>query len=178
MTQQTATQNELLTQFLATADRLVTAVANLSETELDLTAESDGWSIRQMVHHVADDGDAWCLPLKKAIATPGAPLRFEGFPGNDAWAAGLAFDKRGVGPALQLIRAHRQVMADLARYFAADWDACYVTVVDANGQALQKLTLEQILRMIAEHLQEHVEAIEAVLQANQAASLPLPGGRK
>lgn len=176
MTQQTAPQNDLLTQFLATADRLVTAVTDLSEAELNLTAESDGWSIRQMVHHVADDGDAWCLPLKKAIATPGVPLRFEGFPGNDAWAAALAFDQRGVGPALQLIQAHRQVMADLARHFAGEWDACYVTVVDANGQAMQNLTLEQIIRMITEHLQEHVELIEGVLQANQAAAFPLPGG--
>ncbi len=176
MTQQTAAQNDLLTQFLVTADRLVTAVTDLSEAELDLTAESDGWSIRQMVHHVADDGDAWCLPLKKAIATPGAPLRFEGFPGNDAWAAALAFDKRGIGPALQLIQAHRQVMAELARHFAEKWDACYVTVVDADGQAVQKLTLAQIIRMVTEHLQEHVELIEGVLEANQEAAFPLTGG--
>ena len=83
----TATQAETLALFTSGADDLEQAIQGLSETELDYAGTPDGWTIRQIVHHIADDGDAWSMNFKKALATPGAPIRFEGFPGNDAWAA-------------------------------------------------------------------------------------------
>ena len=90
----TASQSETLSLFASGADNLELAIRDLSETELDFSGTTGGWTIRQIVHHIADDGDAWSMNFKKALATPGAPIRFEGFPGNDAWAEAL---KRGRG---------------------------------------------------------------------------------
>ncbi len=158
----TQSREEALARFLAGAERLQTALEGLTEANLDLSNAPGEWTIRQMVHHVADDGDAWSMPLKKAIVTPGAPIRFEGFPGNDAWAAAMAFDKRGIAASLGLIEAHRQVMAELARYFIDGWDSRCVVIVDEHGKEVQAVTLGQIIGMVGEHLMEHVAAIEGV----------------
>ena len=115
-----------------------------------------------MVHHVADDGDAWSLPLKKAIAIPGAPIRLDGFPGNDVWAEGMAFDKREIDNSLALIKAHRGVMAELTGYFMDAWDSRYVMILDSEGREVQKVTVGQIVNMLSEHLFGHVEAIEDI----------------
>jgi len=157
-------REETLTLFLSSAERLETAVADLTETSLDLANSPGEWTIRQMVHHVADDGDAWSMPLKKAIATCGVPIRFEGFPGNEAWAEAMAFDKRDIAASLGLIKAHRQVMAELACYFIDDWDGRYVVIVDEHGREVQEVTLGQIIGMVTEHLMEHVAAIEGIKQ--------------
>jgi len=157
-------REEALTLFLSGAERLETAVAGLTESSLDLACTPGEWTIRQMVHHVADDGDVWSMPLKKAIATCGAPIRFEGFPGNEAWAEAMAFNKRSIAASLDLIKAHRQVMAELARYFIDDWDSRYVVIVDEQGQEVQEVTLGQIIGMVTEHFLEHVAAIESIKQ--------------
>ena len=71
----TATQAETLALFTSGADDLEQAIQGLSETELDYAGTPDGWTIRQIVHHIADDGDAWSMNFKKALATPGAVAR-------------------------------------------------------------------------------------------------------
>ena len=156
------TKEETLGLFLSGAERLERALASLSTASLDLAAKPGEWTIRQMVHHVADDGDAWSMPLKKAIATSGALIRFEGFPGNDVWAKAMAFDKRDIANSVTLIKAHRQVMAELARYFIDAWDSRYIVIADEQGQEVQKVTVGQIVNMVTEHLLEHVEAIEDI----------------
>lgn len=59
-------------------------------------------------------------------------------------------------------RAHRQVMAELARYFIDAWDSRYIVIVDEQGKEVQKVTIGQIVNMVTEHLLEHVDAIEDV----------------
>jgi len=156
------TKEETLGLFLSGAERLERTLASLGTASLDLAASPGEWTIRQMVHHVADDGDAWSMPLKKAIATSGALIRFEGFPGNDAWANAMAFDKRDIANSVALIKAHRQVMAELAHYFVDAWDSRYIVIVDEQGQEVQKVTVGQIVNMVTEHLLEHVDAIEDI----------------
>ena len=157
----TATQAETLSLFTSGADALERAIQGLSEKELDYAGSPNGWTIRQVVHHIADDGDAWSMNFKKALATPGAPIRFEGFPGNDAWADALAFSKRPVQTAMVLIKAHRQHIGALAEDFPDAWERC-VDIVDNQGQAVQSISVGQILHMLGEHLAEHVLAIKDI----------------
>lgn len=89
MPELSAEQREILGRFRYGAEHLEKAVAGLTEEQLDLSMGPGEWSIRQIVHHLADDGDVWAMNIKKAIAFPEAWVRFEGFPGNDAWAEAI-----------------------------------------------------------------------------------------
>jgi len=153
---------EIIQRFSDGMERLAKAVEGLSEDNLNLSMAPGEWSVRQIVHHLADDGDVWSMVMKKAIATPGVPVRFEGFPGNDAWANTLAFDQRGVQVALTQIKAHREAMSGLARHFISDLDNRYVVIVDQQDRELQKVTAGQVIAMLTEHMDEHLATIESI----------------
>ena len=126
---------------------------------MDVRSEPDGWTIWQIVHHVADDGDIWSLCFKKAIATPGAIVRCEGFPGNEAWADALDFGQREIGPALDLIGAHRRFLAELLEHFSDRWDRS-VRFAGDEGDVVATMTVRDMVNALTDHMLEHVATIE------------------
>lgn len=166
MTEQALSNQEILARFTSSADKLHMLVQNLSEAELDFRPGEDDWTIRQIIHHIADDGDVWSLCIKKAIATPGVTIQFAGYPGNVAWGQGLDFDKRAVWTAVDLIRAHRRYLAQLLEHFSGVWDQS-VKFSNAEGEIVGEMTVSQIVKMISEHMWEHVETIEQAILASK-----------
>lgn len=152
---------DAVSRFLSSSAELVSAVADLPEAVLDCSSAPGAWSIRQIVHHVADDGDVWSMMLKKTIATPGLEVRFEGFPGNEPWANALAFDRRPIGPSLTLIQAHHAHMAQIAECFADGGESYYVKTYGPDGKEY-RFTLCGILEMLTGHLYEHLATIEEI----------------
>ena len=156
-------QKETLKLFTSGAEKLEKAVSGLSEKELDYSLAPGEWTIRQIVHHVADDGDGWSFVFKKALGTPGVGFSFGEpgeFPGNEVWSKALACYERPITAALTLIKAHRTYIEELAIYFAGSWGN-YVTYLDPEGMK-QKFTAGQIIGMLAEHMMEHVATINAI----------------
>jgi hypothetical protein len=164
MSGEPAAREQALADFVEIADELVTLVGPLSDEELDLSREPGQWSIRQIVHHLADDGDVWSMCIKKAIATPGASVRFEGFPGNEAWADALDFGERDIGFALQLIIAHRQYVASLLRDLDT-WDNSF-KLVDAEGKVQREITVREMVPMLTDHMATHVATIRAICEVH------------
>jgi len=161
MSELTPLHTEALALFAAQLHRLEAAVTGLPDGALDLALAPGDWTIRQIVHHLADDGDAWSMCVKKAIAAPGAPIRFEGFPGNDAWGDALAYDRRDIAPAMDLIKAHRRYLMRLLEDLPEAWERA-VTVLDPQGQAVQQFSAREMIVMLTEHMAEHAATIEAV----------------
>ena len=162
MSEQMLSDGELLSRFLSGAEKLHALVQGLSEEDLDLSPRPNAWSIRQIVHHLADDGDVWSMCIKKAIATPGALVRFEGFPGNEPWASALDFGAREIGPALDLITAHRRYLAEMLGHFPDAWDRS-VRLADGAGEVRREISVREMVQMLTDHLLEHVETIERTL---------------
>ncbi|MDF1504058.1 YfiT family bacillithiol transferase [Roseisolibacter sp. H3M3-2] len=54
--------------------RLRAAVAGLSDAQLDTPYRDGGWTVRQVVHHVADSHANAYIRVKKALTEPGAPI--------------------------------------------------------------------------------------------------------
>jgi hypothetical protein len=150
----------MLTHFTADPDRLESAVAGLTEDQLDLAEAPGQWSIRQIVHHLSDDCDVWSFGIKRAIAVDGVSIRFGPFPGNEPWANALAFDRRPIAPALALFSAHRALLAQIVSALPASWDRC-VNAVDDQGQTFQ-IPVGGALKMLSDHLQEHLATIARI----------------
>ncbi len=58
---------EILARYADGPTLLDSALAGLSETDLDLALSADSWSIRQIVHHLADGDDIWKICIKAAL---------------------------------------------------------------------------------------------------------------
>lgn len=152
---------DAISRFISSSTELISAVADLPDALLDCTSGPGEWSIRQVVHHVADDGDVWSAMLKKCIATPGLEIRFEGYPGNEVWVKALAFDRRPIGPSLALLQAHHAHMAEIAEYFADGGDSYYLKTHGPDGSEY-RFTLSGILDMLTDHLREHLVTIAEI----------------
>ena len=154
----------IVQDFLATGEKFVDLVQPLNDEQLNSAAEPDEWTLRQIIHHVADDADVWSFAFKKAIAAPGSPLRFEGFPGNEKWTEALDFAHRPVTDASMLILTHWRLMAEIACSLPEEtWDQAHVEVFDDKGQSMGNWGSQQIFEMLTDHLREHLHTIQAVL---------------
>jgi len=154
-------QKETLDRFTAGALKLEKLVGSLTEQQLDKSIAPGQWTIRQIVHHVSEDGEAWSLNIKRAIAAPGVFIAPSKFPGNDAWGKALAHDKRPIQGALALVKAHRYVIAEIVTCFPDKWGQ-YITYPAQGGKEIGRFTVGQIIRMVTDHLDEHIATIEAI----------------
>ena len=165
MSERVSCDEEILARFRSGAEELRRLVGALSEEKLDLASRPGAWSIRQIVHHLADDCDVWSMCIKKAIATPGVLVRFEGFPGNEPWADALEFDKRPIGTSLELITAHRRYLGELLEHFSSAWGHT-VRLANSAGEVVQEMSVREMVEMLADHMQGHIAKIEVILRGN------------
>ena len=162
-------QQVLLTSLEGQIERLSLVVDSLTFDQFDLSADKEAypgtWTIREIIHHLVDDGDVWSMRIKQAIATPDVRVRFEGFPGNEVWSGHLDFEDRDVGPAINLIKAHCTYLIEILTRFSNSWDQA-ITIIDAQSGSERNLNILQIVQMLVEHLEEHMEQIEAIKEFN------------
>src|SRR4051812_26968170 len=60
-------RSEALLQMRALPSELRAAVAGLSEAQLDTPYRPEGWTVRQVVHHLADSQMHWYIRTKLAL---------------------------------------------------------------------------------------------------------------
>jgi uncharacterized damage-inducible protein DinB len=69
-----ATLTALVDEIAAAPAQLRAAVAGLDDAQLDTPYRDGGWTVRQLVHHVADSHANAYVRVKKALTEPGAPI--------------------------------------------------------------------------------------------------------
>ena len=170
MSELSAVQQVLLTSLEGSIDRLENDLGGLTYDQLDLSADREAypgtWTIREIIHHLVDDGDLWSMRINQAIATPGTTVRMEGYPGNERWAGALDFEDRNVAPAIKLIVAHCAYLMELLTRFANAWDKSIVVLDVASGTE-REMSVLQIVQMLVEHMEEHMAQIEDIRAFNR-----------
>lgn len=103
---------ELLSQLAGVPSCLRNAVADLSESQLDTPYRSGGWTLRQVVHHLADAQLNWYLRTKLAI-TEDQPLVK---PYDEAqWAELLDARRAPLEPSFKILEGVHQRWVQLMR---------------------------------------------------------------
>lgn len=148
---------ELIDQYLAGIDIVRTAVAGMKEEQLDARPIAGKWSTRQVVCHLADFEPIYADRMKRVIAER-CPTFFGGDP--DTFAAGLAYERRSLDEELTLLTAVRQHMTTILRELK-------VADFQRTGKHAEAgpMTLETLLRNIADHVPHHVHFIAQKRQA-------------
>ena len=109
MSEQLSMQNETIAHYADGPKRLEAAITGLSATSLDVALSNDSWTIRQIVHHLADGDDIWKVFIKQAIGNPGGEFVLEWYwqVPQEEWAERWAYWERAIEPSLALYRASR-----------------------------------------------------------------------
>lgn len=155
-------QQDILNAFTGSMEELDRILKTVPEEGMDWAESEGAWSIRQVIHHLADDGNVYTFIIERALATPGCKIFFGGFPGNEQWADRLDFSRRPVQPALNLIRAQRAFLAELIARFPDRWEN-KVGYYNESGKKMAERTVAEMIKMLTEHMQEHNRMIEEIL---------------
>lgn len=150
---------ETLSLYIGCGAELEKALLNLSENELNLSLTPDSWSIRRIVHHLADSETIFCWWMKLALSESGRIYKYN-YPANNDPLSALSSPTRPIEPSLNLIHAMHAHIAQLAQNLP---DALERYTVDDEGN---KATFGDLISIILSHTAEHLDEIEAIRLAH------------
>ena len=143
---------------------LARVLKNLTDAELDAVPSAGGWTIRQIVHHIADGDDIWKLGIKMALGDeqPEFSLGWYTELPQQTWAERWVYNRRSISESLTLLKA---VRAHLLQLVACVPDAWSRTVTfRMPGGEVEQVPVGYILQMQGDHLFHHLKRINAILQ--------------
>jgi hypothetical protein len=158
-------QIHIMADFTRALGELDCVMETISKDQLDWSESPGEWSIRQVLHHLTDDGNVFTFIIERALATPGCKVFFSDFPGNEAWSDRLAFNQRPIDCAWDLLHAQRRFLAELVSHCPERWENS-VGFYNAACEKQGEQNVEGLLMMLTEHMQEHNRMIENILAAN------------
>jgi uncharacterized damage-inducible protein DinB len=161
MSETNPSYQKLLESYTALPEQLVEAVSELSEDQLNTASGPGEWSIRQIVHHLADGQTMWTICMRVAIGTPGTAMQFPAYPGNDAWSEQMAYAERNIEPGLRLLRAVHDEIAELLTLMPEAWEREVVMGVPGSGSE-RAYSVAQIVQFTSDHFVEHLGEIATI----------------
>ena len=146
------TPHERLASLAAGADALAAALAGLPAADLDRSIAPGAWTVRQIVHHLADGEIVWSVYLRIALGVPGVSAQLDWYPGNEGWAGALDYAGRPIEAAVALFRAQRLYTAHLLEHMGERWERCVLV----DGRPMRVVDIACLLTI---HAAEHVAEI-------------------
>lgn len=159
-----ADRTGVLSRFTAGVAALEEAVSGLSDDALDAVPSGGGWTVRQIVHHLADGDDIWKLAVKMAIGRDGAEFVLGWYQEmtQREWADRWAYASRPIDVSLSLLKASRAHVQQLLDSSPDAWHRA-VLLRKHDGE-IERVPIGFILEMQAEHVFHHLRRIEEILE--------------
>ncbi len=165
--------NDLLAAYARSPTALREALADVDDEALDLAPPDSGWTIRQIVHHVADGDDLWKTCIEAALSERGEDggavgravfgLQWYWDKPQDEWAEFWAYAEREIEPSLDLLEANRRRTVQLLRHVPEPLARC-ITVRWPSGRE-QEVTVAWVVEMQTRHVAGHIDDIQRIRDA-------------
>lgn len=161
-----------LTCFRAGISALEEAVSGLKDEALDAEPTGGGWTVRQIVHHLADGDDIWKLAIKMAVGYDDAEFALGWYQAmaQQKWGDRWAYGSRPIDASLSLLRASREHILQLLDSAPEAWNRA-VLLRTPDGQ-IERVPVGFIVEMQAEHVFHHLKRIQDILEQRGGAGEP------
>ncbi len=166
MEQIKATREQILNQYSDGPELVEKAIQGLMDAQLDLKLAADSWSIRQLVHHIADGDYLWKEFLLRAMGEPQTEFSLEWYwrlP-QDEWVKRWSYAERDVAYSLDLFKANRQHTLELLQQVPDLWEKCLLIPTRQGGH--EQASVGDVVAMQAGHVLGHVEDIRRIREAH------------
>lgn len=167
MSEQNLDPKKLMAAYEAGSAKLDAALNGLTESQLDLSRAEGKWTIREIVHHIADVEDIWETAVKAALGNPGCTFDFGWYVPDNKCAPFLEYNRRPIREAVKLFKALRHYLADMLKQLPDPWER-KLTLTRSNDDVEKTLTVTEILNWQILHLDIHIKQI---LEAHSAHKL-------
>lgn len=140
---------ELVRKYREGPAQIEAAVTGLGAAQLD--ASVDGWTPRQVVHHVADSEMTSAIRLRRLIAEESPAI--EGYD-QELFARRLHYDTRPIEPSLAAIAAARASTAAILDVLTpAEWER------EGTHNEVGRYSVDRWLEIYAAHCHDHADQI-------------------
>jgi len=143
---------------------LENALTGLSDSELDYSPKNGGWTIRQIIHHIADGDDLWKTCIKMALGNEQAEFTLKwylAFPQTE-WAKSWKYENRSIGISLALLKVNRDHIMQLLESVKDGWSKS-VQFLEPDGK-IETVPIGFVIQIQADHVVHHVKRISAIRQ--------------
>ncbi len=166
MNEQMSNQETIIAGYAAGPNQLETALTGLSEGELDIAERDDTWTIRQIVHHVADGDDIWKVFIKRAIGNPGGKFDLAWYweMPQDEWVKSWAYTSREIEPSLALFRSNRGHIVQFLEHMPQAWERSLF--IRWSNEEEQEVSVAWVVEMQTQHVTGHLDDIRKARQAH------------
>ena len=155
-------QTAIIARFADGPAQLEQALAGLRDADLDAPPGQGGWTIRQIVHHIADGDDLWKVCIKAALGNEQGEFTLEWYwvlP-QDTWADRWGYASRPIDESLALFKASRAHVLQLLAHVPNGWGRS-IAFRRPTGETT-RITVSAVVEMQADHLRHHVRRILAI----------------
>jgi hypothetical protein len=136
--------------------RLRHAIMGLNEQQLDTPYRLGGWTLRQVVHHVADSHMQSVMRFKWALTEDAPTIK----PYEEADWALLPDYRMPVEPSLRLLEGlHQRWVALLETFTEEEWNRTFV-----NPESGSTLQLKKALALYAWHCKHHLAHVTETIK--------------
>jgi len=134
-------------------------VNDLSDEDLNRKRGEDKWTVREIIHHIADAEDIWKNAIKAAVGNPGCTLDMNWYPIDNKWAPAMGYSIRGIENSIELFRVSRNQIIELIEYKPDAWNN-FVVARWENFPDGKKFTIGEIVSFQILHLKRHINQIK------------------
>ena len=165
MTERSNETDNTLAQYIDSLATLEKVLLALGAKELDLSLAPDSWSIRQIVHHLADGDEIWRTCIKAALGNEQGlfTLRWYWDKPQLEWSQNWHYAGRDIESSLVILRANRRQMVELIKLSPGALEKSIRLQKPDGGE--ERVTIGYIIGMQGRHVLGHIEDIKQILQA-------------
>ncbi len=152
-------QDKVIELFKQGLSILENALAGLSDNVLDYAPSNGGWTIRQIIHHLADGDDLWKIGIKQAFGNEQDEFTLQWYAAlpQTEWAKRWNYEKRSVDISLALLKANRDHIVQLLEYTPDGWNKS-IRFRGTNGK-IEIIPVGFVIQMQVNHIEHHVKRI-------------------
>jgi hypothetical protein len=146
--------------------RLEAALTGLTEAELDLSLADGAWTIRQIVHHIADGDDLWKTCIKAALGNSEGLFTLQWYWDKPQmeWSESWRYASRSVESSLTLLDANRHHIVELLEHVPNAMEKSIRLQPPHDAEV--HITIKEVIEMQVRHMTGHTQDIQAIRQAN------------
>ena len=166
MTERVDDPNATLAQYADGPAQLEAVLIDLTESDLNLTHTPDTWTIRQIVHHIADGDDIWKVCIKAALGNAEGLFSLQWYWDRPQieWAENWGYANRPIEPSLALLRANRHHIVELIQQTPKAWEKSIR--IKRLRRKEERITIGDVLEMQSRHVFEHISDIQVIRRAH------------
>ena len=155
-------REKILARYAGGPSQLQKSLRGLTESDLDMAPSAGGWSIREIVHHIADGDDIWKFFIRMALGNENAEFQLDWYQAlpQIEWASKWAYARPRVNTSLDLLKVNRTHILNLLDHRPEGWELS-AKIREPNGK-ITGLTVGFVIEMQADHVFHHIRRIREI----------------